>query len=68
MTFIRLSHCKCKSLMKRSPRLLSVCRLFVYSDQISKTKRDMRKILSPLWEVGSPSKNMTSDFALEVAK
>jgi len=108
---IRLAH-KCKSLMKRSSRLSSVClsacpasdlendcmiayfvsliwspnRHLVTSSHVgmvavamsefsiqntpnpSKTKRDRRKISSPYRKSGSPSKNMTSDFALEVAK
>jgi len=47
---VRLAHCKCKSLMKRSSRLSSVClSLFLsFPRQISKTKRDRREISSPL--------------------
>jgi len=55
--FIKLTH-----LQFRLPHLLSVpC-------QIWKTKRYRREILSLLLEIGVPSKNMMSDFALEVAK
>jgi len=53
---IRLTHYKCKSLMFRSSPLLSVVYLSV-PRHISKTKQS-----------GSPSQNMTSDFAPEVTK
>jgi len=44
-----------------------VCRLSV-PHQISKTKQDRHEMSPLLWETGSPSKNMTSEFAPEVAK
>jgi len=60
--FIRLAHCKCKSLMFWLPRL-SVSRL------ISKTKRGIdAKFRHFCRKSGSPSKNMTSGFPPEVAK
>jgi len=43
---IRLAHCKCKSLMKRSSS--RVCRLSVSVSRLSKTKRDKRENLSIL--------------------
>ena len=57
---IRLAHCNYKSLLFWSPRLSSVC--LSVPHQISKTKRVRREISR------SPSKNMRSDFAPEVAK
>jgi len=46
-----------------------VCRLLsVYPRQISKTTRDTRQISSPCKKSGSESKNITSDFAPEIAK
>ena len=45
-----------------------VCRLSVCPRQISKTKRDKHENCHLYRKSGSPSKNMTSDFAPEVAK
>jgi len=65
--FVKLSaHLLCDSLLFRSPRLSAVC--LSVPRQISETTRDTREISSPYEKSGSESKNMTSYFALEVAK
>jgi len=51
--------------MKRSPRLSSVCLSRVISRKLSDIGSKFRRLY---WKSGSPSKNMTSDFAAEVAK
>jgi len=67
---IRLAHCKCKSLLFCSSHLTVVCLSVCLSvlSQILKTRQDKREILSPDRKSGSPSKNMTSNFAQEVAQ
>jgi len=54
--------CKCKSLIKRSSRMSSVCLSRVRSQKLSEIGAKFRR------KSGSPSKNMTSDCAPEVAK
>ena len=62
LSFIRLAYLQCESLLFRSPHLSSaVC--------LSRQLRELRaKFHHPYKKPGSESKNMTSDFAPEVAK
>jgi len=73
-----LAHCKCKSLMQRSSRLLSVCPSVCLDRQTDRRclfrvrSRKLREIGAKFRhlyrKLGSPSKNMTSYFALERKK
>jgi len=63
---VRLSHCKCKSLMQRSSRLSSVC--LSIPRQISKTKGDMHEISSPLEEIGVTKQEYDAIFCIRKKK
>jgi len=64
---LRLVHCKCKSLMQQSLHLSSISLSLsrVTSQKLSETGA---KFCHLYRKFGSPSKNLTSDFAPEVAK
>jgi len=61
----RFAHCKCKRVMQHLSRLSSVCLSRVRFRKLSKTGAKFRRLYI---KSGSPSKNMTSDLALKVAK
>jgi len=65
VNFIRLAHLQCESLLFRSPRLSSVVSLSLVSSR--KLHKIRAKFHHPYNKSGSKSKNMTSDFASEVA-
>jgi len=58
-------HCKYKSFMQRSSILSFVCLSHIRSRKLSAVGAKFRHLCR---KSGPPSKNMTSDFALEVAK
>ena len=62
---VRLAHLQCESLLLRSPRLSVVCLSRVRSRKLGEIGAKFRH---PHKKSGSESKNMTSDFASEVAK
>jgi len=62
---IRFAQLQCESLLFQSPRLSSVCLSRVSSRKLSEIGAKFRRLCR---KSGSPSKNMTSAFALEVAK
>jgi len=65
LILFRLAHLQCESLLFRSPRLSSVCLSRVRSRKLREIRAKCRH---PHGKSGSESKNMTSDFASEVAK
>jgi len=64
LSVIKLAHCKCKSLMQQSSRLSVVCLSRITSRKLSEIGATFRRLYR---KSGSLRKNMTSDFALEVA-